>query len=233
MISVSTKCTLLVLVLPIGVLLFLTSLIFYIYGVDVFPFISVIWLLFIPSILAVWGKIRDSVSKKLEYLHKNLLFKLYTAFRYDEDIYFGKDEIKRIRSDLGMYGRFVVIPLYPRGLLKRIDGFLSLHGEFYGKLQKINELAEQLIGSSALSRDLLWHFIGLKQERLDTHNPKVVQLHEENCQLIMKEQAQLVDEMKGFLEETKKMRKQIFEKLEDFLKSNNLRLEPEPVYIRP
>lgn len=46
----------------------------------------------------------------------------------------------------------------------------------------------------------------------------------------MKEQSQLIGEIKERLQKTEKMRKQIVEKLEDFLKSNNLRFKEEPSY---
>lgn len=46
------------------------------------------------------------------------------------------------------------------------------------------------------------------------------------------EKDQLVSETKAFYEKVKKMRKQIYEELEDFLKCNNLKLEKELVSLK-
>jgi len=180
--------------------------------------------------LLVWERLRDSLSKKLEYLHKNLLFKLYTDFQSGDMLYFSKDEVKRIRSDLERYGRFMGIPMYPRNLLKSTDKLLSLHGEFYRRTQIIHKLGLELIGEIKFRRDLFWKLIGLKQSYVPTYTPQNVQIHEEKVKVIKKEQTQLIEEIIDYEEKTRKMRKALFGKLEDFLKSNNLRLEPEPVY---
>ena len=226
MISVNTKLTLLVLASPIGVLLLLDLVIFYYYktSIEVSALLSAI-LVF----LLVWERLRNSLSHKLEYLHKNLLFKLYSAFRHGEDIYFRKDEVKNLRLDLGRYGKFMGISLYPRNLLKQIEEFLIHHTEFYGSLQKLDELVEEY-GLSP-ERALLYHFIGIKPlGGLGSFNPALVKAYQKRMPTVLKEQSQLIEEVKGLLEKTEKMRKQIFDKLEDFLKSNNLRLELEPVH---
>ena len=227
MISVRTKLTLLVLALPISVLLLLDLVAFYYYktSIEVSALLSAI-LVF----LLVWERLRDSLSKKLEYLHKNLLFKLYSAFRHGEDIYFRKDEVKSLRPDLERYGKFMGISLYPRNLLKQIEEFLIHHTEFYGSLQKLDELVEEY-GLSP-ERALLYHFIGIKPlGGLGSFNPALVKAYQKRMPTVLKEQSQLIEEVKGLLEKTEKMRKEIFEKLEDFLKSNNLRLTLEPAYI--
>ena len=231
MISVNTKLTLLVLASPIGVLLLLDLVIYYFYktGIEVSALLSAI-LVF----LLVWERLRDSLSKKLEYLYDNQLSKLYSELLYDENVYFVKDEIKRIRSDLGNYGRFLGIPLYPGNLLKRIDEFLSSHGELYERLQKIKELAERQKGKLHLYMDAIWDYVGLEPVQRSKYSSEEEERLKELAQSIVSEHPQLIFETKGLLEETKRMRKVIFEKLEDFLKSNNLRLEPEPVhYLRP
>ena len=78
MMPISTKLTLLVLVLPISVLLLLDLVIFYYYktSIEVTALLSAI-LVF----LLVWERLKDSLSKRMEYLHKNVLFKLYSGFR--------------------------------------------------------------------------------------------------------------------------------------------------------
>ena len=227
MISISTKLTLLILALPISVLLLLDLAIFYYYktSIEVSALLSAI-LVF----LLVWERLRDSLSKKLEYLHKNYVFKLYSAFRYDHTLFFKQDEIKRIRDDLGKYGRFMILLLYPRDLLKKVDVFLSLHGEFYGRLGKIRKLVEEQNEKSQWYMDAIWDYTGLEPVQRSRHTSEEEEWLRGLAQFIVKEHPQLISETKELLEKTKRMRRQIFDKLEDFLKSNNLRLEAKPAY---
>jgi hypothetical protein len=165
----------------------------------------------------------------MEYLHKNVLFKLYSGFRSDYDLFYSKYEIKTARTDLERYGRFIVIPLYPMKLLERIDEFLFLHDTFYGKLQQISELAEKKLGKS-FDRGNLWHYLGFDPVSYSKLSSEEEKQHIEMAQSLVKEQPKLVNETKNLHEKIKKIRKQIYEKIEDFLKSNNLRLELEPSY---
>ena len=58
----------------------------------------------------------------------------------------------------------------------------------------------------------------------------VLKLHEEKASIAIKEHSRLIDETKEYLKEVEEIKKKILEKLEDFLKSNNLELIPEPIY---
>lgn len=226
MISINTKLTLLVLALPICVLLLLDLVMSYCFktSIEVSALISAI-LVF----LLVWERLRDSLSKKMEYLHKNILFKLYTGFWGDHNVFFIKEDIKKARIDLERYGRFLIVPLYPTKLLERIDRFLFLHDTFYEKLQQISEMAEKKLGKT-FSKDTLWHYLGFDPVSYSQPSSDEEKHYIETAQLIVKEQPKLIDETKNLHKELKKKRKQIYEKIEDFLKSNNLRLELEPAY---
>jgi len=179
--------------------------------------------------LLVWERLRDSLSKKMEYLHKNILFKLYTRFRSDHDLFFSKDDIKIARIDLKRYGRFLIVPLYPTKLLERIDRFLFLHDTFYEKLKQISELAEEKLGKS-FRKDAFWHYLGFDPVSYSQPSSEEEKHHIEIAKWFVKEQHKLVNETKNLHEKLKKKRKQIYEKIEDFLKSNNLRLELEQAY---
>ena len=227
MISINTKLTLLVLALPICVLLLLDLVMSYYFktSIEVSALLSAI-LVF----LLVWERLRDSLSKKLEYLHKNVLFELYDGFRSDYNLFYRKDEIKKARIDLEKYGRFLIVPLYPTKLLERIDGFLFLHDTFYGKLQQISELAEKKLGKS-FNKGTFWHYLDFDPVNWSKPSYEEEKHYIETAQLIVKEQLKLIDETKNLHEKLKRTRKQIYEKIEDFLKSNNLRLELEPSHI--
>lgn len=233
---VSTTLTLLILVFPILLISTLFAVVVYLYhtSLDASSLLSAMST-FLSAILVdllVWERLRGSLSKKLEYLHKNILFKLYSGFRNSEGIFFREDQMKKLRPDLERYGKFMGISLYPRNLPEQIDEFLIYDTEFYGSLRNLDKLVEKY-GLSP-ERELLYHFIGTKPlGGLGSFNPALVKAYRKRMPTILKDQSQLIEEIKGLLEKTERMRKQIFEKLEDFLKSNNLRLEPEPVhYLR-
>jgi len=231
---VSTKLTLLVLALPIGVLLVLDFVIFYYFktSIEFTVLLSAISGVF----LVVWERLRDSLSKKLEYLHKNFLFKLYSNVRVRRDSLFyphPQEEVKKLRIDLEKYGKFIHFSLYPRGLLSQIDSFLSLHAEFYKRLKETEGLAEKQCGKANLHRDLMWDYIGLKPDyRSTSYTAETEEQYKGVTENIAKEHPQLVAEAKDLLEKTIRQEKSVFEKLEDFLKSNNLRLEEETFSAR-
>jgi len=230
MMPISTKLTLMVLVLPVFSMVFVFVVGFYFYraSFDASAFSTAVSSLLsaLLVILLVWERLRDSLFKKLEYLHKNFLFKLLSDFRRG-NLFWTQDEIKRLRVDLEKYGKFMNLSLYPNGLLKRVDEFLSLHAEFYRRLKEIEGFAEKQYGKAQLHRDLIWDYVGLKPDYVSDYTAEVKEQYKETVQNIVNEHPQLVSETKDFLEKIKSLEKQIFDKLEDFLKSNNLRLEEE------
>jgi hypothetical protein len=230
--SVSTKLAFWVLGMPIFYLVcaFLIGFYFYRGSLDASAFFTAVSSLLsaILVIFLVWERLRDSLSKKLGYLHRNYLFKLYKDFER-EGVFWTKDETKRLRLDLERYGEFLNIRLYPKGLPSMIDGFLSSHGEFYKRLKKIEEIAKkQTKKESELHTDAIWEYVGFAEHGFRSeYVPEVEEKHKQIAQSIISEHPQLVSEAKAFLEKTRVLNKQISDKLENFLKSNNLRLEEE------
>lgn len=229
--SLGAKLALLVLVFPLLLISTLFIVVIYQFRASleaslVLEAISALFSAVLVDLL-VWERLRDSLSKNLKYLHKNVLFKLYSEFR-GYDLYHSKDDIRKARIDLERYGRFIgIIPLYPRKLLERIDELLSLHDTFYGNLQKISNLAEKKLGKS-LDKATLWQYLGFEPVGWSKPSPKIEMQYKKTAQSLAREQAKLVNETKNLHENLEKTKKQIYEKLEDFLKSNNLRLEEEP-----
>jgi hypothetical protein len=172
------------------------------------------------------------LTKKLEYLHKNFIFKLYSQFRYP-NLFWKQDDVLMLRSDLDIYAKFLGLGLYPKNLPKEIHGFLAFHHEFFMKYQEIEKLAMKQMGIENLidlTRELLQDYIGLKPNLVSSsYDPKAKQRYNDTAQIIIKENSQLVSETKEYLQKTRESAARIFSKLEDFLKSNNLRLEPESI----
>ena len=231
---VSTLLTLLILVLPVVVIFTPFTVIIYVYrtSFDASAILSSLsaFLSVILVNLLVWERLRESLTKRLEYLHKNMLFKLYSIFGSFNSIYFWQDEIKRIRNDLERYGKFMGISLYPRDLLKEIDKLLSLYSKFRKRIDILGKLAEELIGKHNVHKDLLWKLLGIRQDSVSQYNPQERQMHEEKVEIIKKEKPQLIEETKHYDEKMIEITKRLSNTLENFLKTNNLRLEEERTY---
>jgi len=229
--SLGAKLALLVLVFPLLLISTLFVVVIYQFRTSleaslVLEAISALFSAVLVDLL-VWERLRDSLSKNLEYLHKNVLFKLYSDF-LTYGLYYSKDDIRKARIDLERYGRFIgVIPLYPKKILERIDELLSLHDTYYGNLQKISDLAEKKLGKS-LSKATLWYYLGFEPVGWSKPSLEIEVQHKKTAQSLAKEQAKLVNETKSLHEEIKEMRNQVLNKLKDFFITNNLRLEVEP-----
>lgn len=233
MIPISTKLNLLVLVLPIFSIASIFLVGFYLYRVsfDASAFSTAVSSLTsaILVILLVWERLRDSLFKKLEYLHENILFKLYHNY---SNLFWTQDETRRLRSDLGKYARFFNLQLYPSNLLEEIDKFLYFHSEFYKRYLEIEELAgKQIDEPKNLIINLLQYHIGLSDYHPSGYTVEVEERYKKIVQTITEENPKLVSEAKEFIKKTRKAEKQIHSLLEDFLKTNNLRVEPEPVKV--
>jgi hypothetical protein len=227
-IPISTKLNLWTLALPIFSIasVFIIGFYFYRESLDASTFFTAVSSLLstILVILLVWERLRDSLFKKLEYLHKNFLFKLYNN---RPDLFGTQDETKRLRSDLGKYAKFLNLQLCPSTLLKEIDRFLFLHSKFYKRYQEIEELAKKQIERPIdLIRVLLQYHIGLTDHHSSNYTTEAEKTYKGIAQTITKENPKLVSEAKEFIEKTKGSERQIHSQLEDFLKNNNLRLEP-------
>jgi uncharacterized membrane protein YobD (UPF0266 family) len=232
MMPISTKLNLLILALPISSIVFVFLVGFYFYrgSLDASAFATAVSSLTsaILVILLVWERLRDSLSKKLEYVHKNFLFKLYSKFPY-LNLFWSQDDVYQIKLDMDRYAKFLGLKLYSQNLMKSIEGFLASHKEFFKKYEEIEKLAMNLMeikNPANLYRDLLQYHMGLA-----SYHPSYDLSVEENyigtSQTITKENPQLVAETKAYLQKTEESATQIFHELQDFLKSNNLRLEQE------
>ncbi len=226
MISVNTKLTLWILALPISVLILSDVVMFYNYQAsEVSASIAAIAVL-----LLVWERLRDSLSKKLEYLHGNYLLKLYQSLQY-EILNVSHEPVKRIRTDLGRYGKFMGISLYPRNLLKTIDRFLITFGEFENRLSEVMSIGRKCCDKN-LDRHLWLHSLEIKRLKDWQHQryngEPIFKLYADKASVVRIEQVKLIEETKNLFEEGEKMRKEIFEKLEHFFKSHSLSLKAEP-----
>lgn len=141
MMAVSTKLTMLVLLLPISILVILNMIVFYVYG-TLIEFSNLLSTILVN--LLVWERLRDSVSKKLEYLDDNIFLSLLNQLQSVELVWEQK-EVRKAKDDLKRHGRFMGISLCPHNLVKILEEFLLLHASFYDKFQQILSIAEKKI----------------------------------------------------------------------------------------
>ncbi len=173
----------------------------------------------------MWERLRESFSKKLEYIHDNALFKLHQQLRHDIPD-FSPKVVKKARLDLERYGKFILIRLYPKDLLNGIDDFLRLCTEFSNRFERIKEHAKRLMDNSQVNTDLLQQLLGLKPKKnLSSLRNDFILLYTEKCKIIRKEQEKTMKEMENYLEKAREKRKSLFDELEDFIKTNNLSLK--------
>jgi len=224
-IPISTKLTLLVLVLPISIVAMLDIITYYVYGTLIIEASNLLSSILV--FLLVWERLRDSLSKKMDYLEDNIFLDLHSLFRHDYDLWYDKEkEIKPLRTDLRRYGKFLIIRLFPTKLLEKIDDFLLLYKKFLGNVEQILGIVKQNLPSIDYDKLALFHHLGF-----DVWYSKPSEEKEKEIATIAEsiEKDQLVSETKALYDKVKRMREQIYEELEDFLKHNNLKLEKELV----
>lgn len=178
--------------------------------------------------LLVWERLRTSLRRKLRYTHKNMLIGLYEQFNRGL-IHFYEEGIRETLSDLERYGKFMGISLYPKGLFKDVDSFLTTYEDFDNRVKKIVETGKENIGSG-FSEYLLLPLLGIAYEayrhNIKSHeNSPLLKKHTEQASIVKKDQAELVLETKELYGKCKQMQRGILEKFEDFLKTNNLSFE--------
>jgi hypothetical protein len=231
---ISTILTLLVLVLPIIAILTVFTLTILTYRTSfdasaILDSISALISLVLVNLL-VWERLRDSLSKKMNYLEDNIFLDLHSLFENDFDLWYNKQrEIESLRIDLGRYGKFLIIRLFPIKLLKKIDDFLLLYKKFLGNVEQIMGIAKQNSPSIDYDKLALFHHLGFDVWYSKPSEEKEKEIIAAAQSIEKKEQ--IASETEVLHEKVKKMRKQIFEELEEFLKCNNLRTTPEPVKV--
>lgn len=233
MISVSTKMTLLVLILPIISLVFLDAIIYYFHKTLTIEISDLLTTILVS--LLVWERLRESLIKKLEYLNKNYFLELYEIFKEQDIIYqFPVRKLNKIGYDLERYGKFLTISLYPKDVLTKINIFLICYKKFNNKFSKIIN-----IGKEKLERQFnmyYWlHLLGVRQLDKSYLQDKIgkssFKLHENQANIIKEEQTKLVTETRNLHVEVEKIKREIMQELEEFLIRNGLKLESEPVRV--
>jgi len=236
--SVGSKLTLLIVALPIlSIVVFpiilitaLSSGIFYRYrlSLEVSDFVEILSTLLSVVLvdMLVWERLRESLSKKLNYLHDTYLSELHSFFSTDSILHLYTPTVERIKPDLKRYGKFMGISLYPKDLPRMIGRFLIFWQEFNNRFEKIENIGKELL-EAKLNIYLLCHVLGIKHydgASLKQNKP-MLKFHEEKAQLAKKENTKLIKETREYLEKAERLQKKILETLEDFFKNNSLEFE--------
>lgn len=216
--SIRSKLTLLLLILPIGLLVLINAVAFYFYKVSID--VSSLGVSAIVVIILVW--LRDSCLKKLEYIHTNFLIKLYRWFSEKFEVFYLK-EIGLIKDDSKRYGRFTIFYLYPKDLLKCLEDFLYNQKKFYEKVAWLKEESLSKLGLDNV--DLLLHFLKIKPlPSIEVFSDDIVKVHQKRCLIFLKQYPDEIAEIKKLMKEIDESIKTIKDKLESFMKENTLEI---------
>jgi hypothetical protein len=233
MFAISSKLALLVFVLPLSFLVISDVVVFLAFGVVYIEVIAIFtsnWVF-----LLVWERLRESLSKKLLYLHENFIFDIYNGLKtYEDNInaYFVVDteHIKKNRVDLEKYARFLMISLFPKELFSKIDQFISNNELFMSHTQTVTELGKKKIRAN-FSQFTFLHFLGfnLRGIQIDSNTASV---HQDVAEKVKTDHSTLLNDMNKLLKNLVDGHKEILLELEDFLKANNLKLKQESTFMR-
>ena len=176
--------------------------------------------------LLVWERLRESISKKLEYLSVNLFYGLYAELDHGE-LFNKQDAIEKAKNELQKHGKFIVISLYPKNFINKLNDFLKLHNSFYEKEEQILKIAQEKWGKKP-NKWIFMSFLGFgNYADFPTQYPDLYDIA-----ITMSgsnEHSELIKETKPLFEKVIDERKRIFEEFEEFLEQNSLRFQPKPV----
>jgi hypothetical protein len=225
MMAISTKLALLVFVLPLSILIISDIVGFVIFGVLYIEVIAIFtsnWVF-----LLVWERLRESLDKKLEYLDENLFVGLYSELERG-NLFWEQEKIEKAKNELQKRGKFLHIALYPKNFLKELNAFLQLHASFYEKFKQLLKIAQEELGREQYNKWTIMNFLGFP---IDYSRPSQEEsfVYAATAMEIKNKHSQLLNEDMTLFEEITKERKRILDEFEEFLKQNNLRLQPKPI----
>ncbi len=175
--------------------------------------------------LLVWERLRDSLFRKLGYLHDVALSKLHQQFSH-ASLNISVTTVEQARHDLTQHGQFLgLIRLYPNALLQEIDDFLSTYSQFATMFGKIEEDLKVLLRKTSVNRNLLQELLGMKHQQLSAYSQDSVWKYREACATLIEKQPNLIEQLTSLLHFMRGKRNMILEKLETFMKTNNLSLK--------
>jgi hypothetical protein len=225
--SVSGKLTFLVFVLPVFFLSSFFAFGFYFYrnSFDATSFFTAVSGFFSSLVinLLVWERLRESLSEKMKYLDENVFIGLYDELENGDLFSYQPQKSKRALDDLRKYGKFLIITSYPKNLIEQLETFVQLHSSFYEKKEQIFDIAKQLGANPCYSRTL-FRDMGIIRDVWETSAKEELDKSQSIAVSMQKENSKLIDENKAIFEKMGTERKRALELLENFLKTNNLRM---------
>jgi hypothetical protein len=227
--SVGVTLALLILVVPILFLSSILAVLIYAFRISLdAPAIFDLFATFVSMVLVnllVWERLRDSLSRRLGYLHDIVLSRLYQQFQ-PATLAISATVVGRAQHDLAQHGRFMgLINLYPDALLAEMEEFSIMYSQFSTAFKTIEEELKTLLRKTSINRNLVQELLGLKQKQLSAYSQDSVWKYREACETLTKKHPIVIKEMVSSLALMREKRKLILEELETFMKTNSLRLE--------
>lgn len=240
MITVNAKLALWLFVFPMSLLIIADSLGFLIFGklyIDVIAIFTSNWIF-----LLVWERLRDSLSKKMEYLHDTFFFQLYSDTKMYDQNYINSyflwgnkgNAIEDKINDLKTHASFMGIKLFPKKLFSK---FQQLNKNAIALSECADNLTELITKKAGKQCDKFHalHYLGFdtsipqsssNEQSLNQNFIYDNLVFYKAAEEIKKEKPELVNETKRLLDDITMTKNNALTELEYFLKCNNLRLTP-------
>jgi hypothetical protein len=216
------------LVLPVLLLSSFFSIGFYYFrsSFDAYSFFTAISGLFSSLVISLilWERLRDSLSKRLDYLDENVYLGLLCELKRELPLW-RENQIEKAIGDLQKHGKYLHMPLFPKNLVIKLRNLVLLQDSFYERMEQLLAIARKRLNKEPNRYSLLAHLKLIRDEPSQTEYTD----YANTATLMSLEHAQLINDNKEALVTVSKERKNILVELEDFLKENSLRLKPEPV----
>jgi hypothetical protein len=158
----------------------------------------------------------------MKYLDESVFIGLYDELEC-EDLFFERETSKKALDDLRKYGKFLIITAYPKNLIEQLETFVQLHSSFYEKKEQILNMARQLEPNLCYPKTL-FRDLGIIKFASETSVNEELEKSRSIAVSMQKENPKLIDETKALFEKVEIERKRTLELLENFLKTNNLRM---------
>jgi len=233
MMPLTNKLTIRVLVLPISLLSLAIGASFYIYynNFDVSSFATTIasFTSSIVVIMLVWERLRESLIRKLEYLHDNFFLDIYTFFKLNDETYISsyflreRTNIKEKCIDLQRYSSFIGINLFSKNLLSKIKTLLLDTDILSKKADILFEASKEILSEHTVDKLTVLRFFGMGMPLVSPSIGEIAGYHEIR-KMVDKKQPKLIDDTKKLYKKITENKKQILLELEEYLKCNSLRL---------
>ncbi len=200
------------------------------------PIVFTTFLSIIPVTFFI-KEVRVSLSERLNYLQDNFISSIYVSLNFYNDDYLNSyfseavGEIREKQHNLKKYSHFIGVSLVPKNILAKNDIFILMRASFFEKVKLLldkvyeNMKAQGVDSSSNFEKYRILECLGFKVNVTSAlYEKDTVYLATKKLE---KENPQLITEIRTSINAIQKMKNEILLELDDFYRSNSLRIPTE------